>query len=196
MRTIANILAAACFMVLVGLLWSKSARETTEARQIEETISAIREIERTVRYKVEFEQLAANSRGWPETIDPAWFEEIPRSRMLPPEHPWLEIAPVEHAAMRNPPVRLAVSSTLAGLWYNPYQGVIRARIPVQISDARSVALYNLINGTSLRSILEPESPVDPVPPIKIPPASVAGASPEAATKMIEPDAGVAPSPSE
>ena len=45
-------------------------------------------------------------------------------------------------------------------WYNPYQGVIRTRIPPMISDQRSVELYNRLNRCSLPSIFATERPAD------------------------------------
>jgi hypothetical protein len=50
-------------------------------------------------------------------------------------------------------------------WYNPYQGVIRTRVPPAISDQRSLDLYNRLNRCNLSSIFPTErdspAPADP-----------------------------------
>lgn len=177
MRMLVNIAAALCVVAVVVPIWMQDAREAEERTRAAETVRAVRHIEQTLRAKVAFSGVTANVRGWPETIDARWFSDpsggtgsdaMPRNALVPSEHPWIEIAPPEEAGLKHPPVRLAVSPTLAGLWYNPYQGVVRARVPVQVSDAKSVALYNQINGTGLYSIFAQETPLDsPVrPPIR------------------------------
>lgn len=159
MRMLVNSLVALCALALGGLLYLKSAGEADEAERAERAIQAIREVEQTLYYKAAVERVPTNSRGWPLTIDPAWFKTgLPRNPLLSNEHPWLEVASNAEAGLKNPTVRLAVSPALAGIWYNPYQGVVRARVPVQISDVKSTALYNLVNGTDLSSILMPETP--------------------------------------
>lgn len=202
MRVLVNILAGLCVLVLAGALWIKVAREAEETRRVSDTAAAMRQIERTIRYKVEYEALAANPRGWPMTIDRGWFDNLPRSALVGPEHPWLEIASPAEAPLKNPPVRLAVSPVLAGLWYNPYQGVLRARVPVQVNDSRSAALYNAVNGTDLRSILEPERVFQPQrarpvegAPVKEDPATVPTSESPPALNLPTP-APLAPAPAE
>jgi hypothetical protein len=48
-------------------------------------------------------------------------------------------------------------------WYNPYQGVIRTRVPAMISDQRSLDLYNRLNRCTLQSIFPTEAD-SPTPP--------------------------------
>lgn len=168
MRWLVHILAIACTVFLIVVLNLKWSREASEATQIASTISAIREIERTVRYNVEYNHLRANERGWPERIEQSWFRELPRNELVSSEHPWMEIATEQEAALRHPPVRMMVNHTLAGLWYNPYQGVVRARVPIQVSDQAALTLYNRVNGTNLSSLLEAETPTDPVPLVRPP----------------------------
>jgi hypothetical protein len=56
--------------------------------------------------------------------------------------------------MLHPPVRLTLDDRMASFWYNPYQGVVRARVPVQVNDDAALELYNRINGCSLLSIFD------------------------------------------
>jgi len=120
-----------------------------------------RRVELEIRFRAAGRVGALNGRGWPTTIEPKWFEGTPpRNRLLPPESPWVEIATPEQAGLQDPPVRMAVNDKLAGYWYNPYLGVIKARVPVMVSDREAVELYNRINGTRLSSIFQTEVPED------------------------------------
>lgn len=157
MRMIVNLvgllLAVVGALVVTMVLERRSEEDSLAAR----TRDALREIEQTVRLRSTMPGTGLNLRGNPLTIDPAWFEgEPPRNEMIALVHPWLEIASREQAELWHPEIRLAVQPSLAGFWYNPYRGVLRARVPVQVSDERSAELYNQVNGTSLRSIFEPE----------------------------------------
>jgi hypothetical protein len=161
MRRLANILALACLGLLVVALWMAGQDRALEAFSTVRTVSAVRHIEQVIKFKGTVQTVSTNQRGWPVTVDPVWFEnDPPRNPLLSTEHPWLEVAGPEQAAFQHPPVRLAVNTQLAGFWYNPYQGVVRARVPVMVSDQRATALYNRVNGTNLHSILEVEQPKD------------------------------------
>ena len=178
MRIIVNIMVAMCALALLGMLWTQKAREYHEVEQVQTTAASVRLIEQTIRAKATYDKkIQTNERGWPMTVSPSWFtEDLPRNALLSKEHPWIEVAPESQAGLRHPPVRLAVTTGLATFWYNPYQGVVRARVPVMISDAKSAAAYNQINGTSLVSILEPERPLES--PIKLAAPSKDPNSPE------------------
>ncbi|MCC6659627.1 MAG: hypothetical protein IT437_01950 [Phycisphaerales bacterium] len=118
-----------------------------------------------------------NARGWPQTIDPAWFgESPPRNHLVSSVHPWLEVAAAEEADLQDPFVRMTIDSKKAGYWYNPNQGIVRARVPVGISDERALALYNRINGTALTTIYSKE--VLPAP------GAVAGQQPAEASAPV------------
>ncbi len=41
---------------------------------------------------------------------------------------------------------------MAQFWYNPNTGVLRARVPADVSDATALKWYNHINGTNLTGI--------------------------------------------
>lgn len=77
---------------------------------------------------------------------------------MTPDRPWLEVAPAADADLLHPRVRVTIDEGLAAFWYNPFQGVVRARVPVLVSDTDATALYNRVNGTSLSSIFETETP--------------------------------------
>lgn len=125
---------------------------------------------------------SVNLRGWPKSIDPTWFgSDPPRNALVTPDRPWVEIATAEESTFSDPPVRMTINSQLASFWYNPYQGIIKARVPVSINDRRSLDLYNRINGTNLDSIYSATvpAPVPIEPPADAPTTTTADATPPA-----------------
>ncbi len=109
--------------------------------------------------------LAGEANGYrrPKTIDPAWFEgDIPENPLLGPEHPWLEIAAADLRDALHPPDLTAADPSIAKFWYNPANGIVRARVPLGISDAQVLALYNEINDTNLTSVFPGDVPPPPV----------------------------------
>ena len=64
----------------------------------------------------------------------------------------MDLATRDEADLDNPMVKMTADPRLAGFWYNPHLGVVRARVPVMVSDVESLELYNRVNGTRLASI--------------------------------------------
>jgi hypothetical protein len=62
---------------------------------------------------------------------------------------WLETTQPERANRLNPE-HVTCDGHRAAFWYNPYRGLVRARVERQHTDEATIALYNLVNGTSLR----------------------------------------------
>lgn len=140
-------------------------------RQREEEIrfvaGEVRRFEQTIKLHAATEKTDVNARGWPIWIDPTWFEgSPPRNTLLTPDRPWVEVATPEQSNLQHPPVRVAIHKDTAGFWYNPYQGVVRARVPQEMSDEQTLELYNAVNGADLESIFADlgsgELPIAPV----------------------------------
>lgn len=172
MRALVDFITLAMLLALLGgVAWHQRAQSRER-----ETIAGVREdvrrIERELRRRAATGDIEVNGRGWPTTIDPGWFtDEAPINRLLPVDRPWLEIAPPEHADLVHPLVRQSYDRTVAAFWYNPALGVVRARVPVTLSDRHATELYNTINGVSLSSIFEGL----PAPPRRAEPDHVADA---------------------
>ena len=62
------------------------------------------------------------------------------------------LADERHRDYLHPHNLVAGDSSIAGFWYNPYQGLVRARVPPGVSDATVLKLYNEINDCTLESI--------------------------------------------
>lgn len=173
MRFLLNTLAALLVCALVaGGVWQYRAREQDRAR-LDEARSAVRQLQRTITVQAGLGKTEVNGRGWPVTIDTAWFDGAPPwNALVSRQRPWVEVAPPEHGDLLHPIVRMTINDDVAAFWYNPGNGILRARVPVTVSDRQATELYNSVNGTSLRSIFEETAPIAPT--LETP--AVAGAS--------------------
>jgi len=159
MRRLTDLLLGVTVVGLAAGAVVHSRKAATDEARVAATRSAVQRIETQIRLRAAAGEAEVNSRGWPTTIDPAWFDgAAPRNLLLKGRRPWLEIAPPEQADLQHPPVRVAVDETTASFWYNPGTGAVRARVPATVSDRRAVELYNRVNGASLRSIFEGAAP--------------------------------------
>jgi hypothetical protein len=161
MRWIRDI-ALLLILVAIGgsVMWWKYDRHQNDTR-VQKTSADTQRLEREIRFRAATKAVALNPRGWPATVDPTWFEtDPPVNSVVGPAHPWVEVAQEDEAGLMHPRVRMTLDEKVAGFWYNPYQGVVRARVPVSVSDDQATAMYNAVNLASLPSILWMESPVD------------------------------------
>ncbi|MGE3109747.1 MAG: hypothetical protein AB7G11_06745 [Phycisphaerales bacterium] len=143
--------------MLAGLVWFHRQEDDQELA-IKQTLAARNRLELEIRYRSISRTAELNARGWPNTVDPNWFEtDPPRNPLISAECPWVEVASLDDAGLQNPTVRMTLDGTLAGFWYNPYLGILRARVPVMLSDQDAVELYNRINSTRLSSIFQDSS---------------------------------------
>ena len=171
--TMRRLVDVVCALFIIGVVASILYFNSQTARQ-RHTIAGVADDLRRFRDAIELHGAAGsgtNARGWPATIDPAWFgSNPPRNELVTPDRPWVELATEDEAGLSDPDVRMTLNTRLASFWYNPYQGIIRARVPVEISDERALANYNAINGTHLDSIYgagaRPGSAPRPEPPKK------------------------------
>lgn len=127
-----------------------------EAEQIEQTRESRVRIESELVLRSQSGQASLNPRGWAETIVPAWFGgDLPANLLLDDDRPWMEIASVEQASWEHPRPFFDATGHDASFWYNPALGIVRARVPMLPTDARTLAAYNEINDVSLDSLSPP-----------------------------------------
>ncbi len=159
----------ALLVLLIGLgaavvWWQQEKRE--EQTKLDKTTADTQRLEREVRFRAATKTGELNARGWPVTVDPAWFElDPPQNLVVSEDRPWVEIASEEEAGLLHPLVRLTLDEHKAAFWYNPYQGVVRARVPVSMTDEQATAMYNAVNRVSISSIQWRELAID-VPKLK------------------------------
>lgn len=152
------LLMALCAVGAGVMYYQRDKHESDE--KVQKAIAGTRRLEMEIKYRAATKATALNYRGWPVTVDPDWFDrEAPVNSLVPEDQPWLEIASSDQASLQHPPVRITINGEIAAYWYNPYQGIVRARVPVLISDEEATALYNKVNQCALPSIFWSE----PVP---------------------------------
>jgi hypothetical protein len=157
-RWILDIIAVLTLAGLIAavVMFQRVRRERES--QVVRTTTELRRLEREIKFRAVTNGTAVNEVGWPVTVEPSWFEHPPVNNLVTAERPWLEVAPVADADLLHPHIRVTIDEKQAGFWYNPFQGVVRARVPVLVSDKDAAELYNRVNGTSLSSLFEAEAP--------------------------------------
>lgn len=156
MRWILDIIAV---LTLAGLIAAVTMYQRVRSQRdsdIARTITEVRRLEREIKFRAVTKNTSVNEVGWPVTVEPSWFENPPVNSLVSPDRPWLEVAPPDDSDLLHPRVRVTIDDSHAAFWYNPYQGVVRARVPVMVSDTDAAALYNQVNGSALTSIFESE----------------------------------------
>jgi hypothetical protein len=168
MRRAVDCVAAAAALAVASGLGAYYYQQQEAAKEVATVSAGLRRFEQVLAFRGASKEAQTSERGWPLTVDPAWFStDLPRNLLVTPDRPWLEVATSEQADLQDPPLRIALSSGTAGFWYNPYKGVIRARVPIAISDQKALDLYNKVNGTALDNIYcadaAPAQPPEAVP---------------------------------
>lgn len=154
-----NIVYAMGSLAVIGSVVGLHLHDRARQVEVEHIASEVRRFEQVIKLHAATNEVELTGRGWPTTINPSWFGgDAPANTLLSPDRPWVEVAAVEEAHLLHPNNRIASDSTVSMFWYNPYQGVIRTRVPPTISDRRALNLYNRLNRTELTSIFPTEAP--------------------------------------
>jgi hypothetical protein len=160
-------------------------QRTDQELVMNQTADSVHRLSREIARRAAASIGETNAGGWPTRVDPAWFGDDPPLNSLAEwsfemggadiglrhamgwiggaeasreraEVVWLEIAGPSEAELEHPPIRIITGPEVASLWYNPARGVVRARVPVMVSDEQTLATYNRVNGAALRNIFSPE----------------------------------------
>ncbi|MFG0285322.1 MAG: hypothetical protein ACF8R7_12960 [Phycisphaerales bacterium JB039] len=159
MRRFVDLLAVLTLIGLGAAIFYSHKDRYDHDQAIDQVAEAVRMFDLKIKYHAATEGAELTARGWPVTIDPAWFEgAVPRNTLVSGDRPWLEIAGPEDAELQHPRLRMTVDSSVASFWYNPYNGALRARVPVTTSDAEALETYNLVNHANLTSIFDLTAP--------------------------------------
>ncbi len=144
-------------VLLTGSGWivmHAHGREADQKQAEQRTKSAIQAIHRHINVISGTQGAELNGRGWPVTVDPTWFgSSVPVNALLKGSRPWLEVAAPDESDLQHPLVRQAVDRDTAAFWYNPGNGVVRARVSVMVSDKAAVEAYNRVNGAHIDTLV-------------------------------------------
>lgn len=149
-----SLVAVMLAAVLAGvILHNRVADEQMVA--IEKTRASLMEIRNMITIQIAMEQVELTNAGFPRTVDPTWFEAgPPKNHLLNDDRPWLEVASLAQRDRMHPHIMIADHARqLAEFWYNPYQGIIRARVPSGLTDEALLDTYNQTNGSQVRELV-------------------------------------------
>ncbi len=150
MRTVIDTLIAVVLLgMLAGVGWYK-LRGAEEDKRVTVTQAALQLIHGQVLYHAGLGDVPLNKSGHPVSIDAGWFETEPTNACVEGEAPWMQVAQ-EAAYRQRHPKKIVADIDHAMFWYNPYLGVVRARVSAQISEQETVTLYNQVNGATLEA---------------------------------------------
>ncbi|MDA0974400.1 MAG: hypothetical protein ACO3P9_00255 [Phycisphaerales bacterium] len=82
-------------------------------------------------------------------VDPSWFDgSMPINALLPHRHRWMDVASAEEQFYLHPHRWWLAQDEghEAMFWFNPRQGVVRARVPFEHSLEWTRAIYIAVNG--------------------------------------------------
>lgn len=165
-------LQALLIVVMVGgivlLMHDSRRRDARFDADVRETRDAVVQLQRLLALHEVLEQQGqadrVADRSIATTIDPGWFRRLqlgeapPRNALLDSRRPWIEIAAETNRALDHPPRPFATNESDAAFWYNPYRGIVRARVPAALSESEALDAYNTINGTTLHSLFHISAP--------------------------------------
>ncbi|MEX2214386.1 MAG: hypothetical protein WD768_09680 [Phycisphaeraceae bacterium] len=156
MRKVIDTLIVLMLVTLIGgLVWhyQQSQRDLDQCSDVQEALT--RMYEQTVAHATVDKK--STQAGFPTTISANWFgSELPMN-VLAADAPWVDMAPKGDMS-DHPPDPILDHPTQAGFWYNANRGLIRARVPRQVTDLETVNLYNKINQSSFKSLRTDPSP--------------------------------------
>ncbi len=153
MRLIIDSLVALMLVAVLGGMVLHHRNERVMEEQLQMTRTEVRRFQSQIILQAAMEKTELNPRGNPVSIDARWFAaNPPRNPLLPTGHPWVQVAEYDERDMQHPRKRIATHRSVAQFWYNPDTGVVRARVPFDVSDATALRLYNYVNESKLSSV--------------------------------------------
>ena len=163
MRLFPYILTAVMLLAMgAGVYWRTNTTRSEVQRQTNTQSETIR-FQQQVYLQAAMASVDDRRHRHPATIDPAWFEDDrPTNHLLDASHPWVEVDESAPSSKVHPDSPIAGDLTVASFWYNPSNGIVRARVPASISDAHALALYNAVNESNLAHLyVRPERADEP-----------------------------------
>ncbi len=142
-------------LVVTLLIGVVSYRKAAERRQRE--LSTVRQGLAHFDDKLAFQSVLwlseqEDAGEFPPQVLPEWFkDDMPNNPLAAGDRPWIDIAPAGDF-QDQPPDPLAEDAGQAAFWYNPNLGIVRARVPRQVSHRLTLELYNQVNGTTLGAL--------------------------------------------
>ncbi len=155
MRLFLEVLALVAIIGLGASIFADRSQADLMEQSVRDARAATRRIEQEIKLQIVLKETPLNKYGYPETVDPAWFESgVPQNPLIQQGHPWLEIASPTEWMLQHPRQPVAIDRGWATFWYNPRLGILRARVPQMISDRRTLEVYNRVNASRLAQLYQ------------------------------------------
>jgi len=134
-------------VVILGILAAIVVPQFTDASQ-DANGATLKTTLASVRTLLDLQYQSATPPAFPATIDSAWFAA--GAGLTHPENTFgVPTVEIDNTANRTHPSNKVLSASSAGaFWYNPTNGLVRARVASQGSDAATLAFYNDVNGSA------------------------------------------------
>lgn len=151
MRLVIDTLIAVMLVVVLGVLVLRQRGEQAMLDSVANVQQSIRAIESQSLYRAALGEVDATPTGFAVTLESTWFDSPPQNELVADHRIrlWSDAASLKDAD-RLHPRRITAIGGDASFWYNANRGIVRARVPDQMSQQATVDLYNLVNGTSVR----------------------------------------------
>ncbi len=146
MRRLLDLIALGVVIVLLLV----AVLHLNHQRRRDEAVSAARLAVERIQAEINLLQAigkAADRHDASRGVDPTWFDgELPLNPLLVEQSRWMDVATASEAMRRHPRVwQVEEGGDQAMFWYNPMQGVVRARVPAQRSKELTRELYAEVN---------------------------------------------------
>lgn len=163
MRLLIDSLVAVMLAGLLASIILSDRAKQDDSRDVEIATADLHRLQREIYLQSALATVPLTDHGFPITVDPEWFQGgLPRNPLLGPDHPWLEVAHEAQYNLKHPPNRMATDRSTAKFWYNPQQGIVRARVSSDMSEVEALAIYNRVNGCNLPGLFVDELPSAPL----------------------------------
>ncbi|MCC6682883.1 MAG: hypothetical protein IT445_18450 [Phycisphaeraceae bacterium] len=176
MRLVIDSLIALMMVSLLGtVLWAHQRQQQQDlSRQM--LCDALARLHQQTVYHGALGDVDLSDNGFPQQVMPDWFgQQFPCNTLTDARRPWIDVAPPGDMA-DQPPDPVLTEEQQAAFWYNPNRGLFRARVPAQVNDRQTLALYNQINQCALHELpLISDETRQPIAHAPLPTAAVAKA---------------------
>lgn len=152
MRLVVDSLIALMLIAVLGVLIAHYQQRDQTALNIQFIQNSLADLHEAAVFHGAMGDVPTTKDGFPLEVMPQWFaERLPINILAEAEHPWIDMAPPSDTS-NHPPDPVLTSPAQAGFWYNPTRGIFRVRVPMQVTDADTLALYNQLNQTALTTL--------------------------------------------
>ena len=134
-----------CSVILLAAWTRFDARKKFE-QTVASTNTALLRIQSEIRLRSALDGYQTSREGFVVMVDTDWFEGGPPQNTLltGSNRPWIEVDHTGNRSIKDPRTPFATKFD-ASWWYNPANGVVRAKVPEQATNRATLELYERVN---------------------------------------------------